>query len=142
MSERYHHLTENAGAGLEKLGQWVQRVASSWPDIRAVSFRCQDSTNAPLQMGQECVFEVDVFMAGLQAEEIGVEVVFGHKVNDKVQELSSVKAMEPTAFKDGVATYSARLVLEGSGVYDYAFRAFPKNAGKERGKGSRLLKWL
>ena len=93
-------------------------------------------------MGQECVFEVDVFMAGLQAEEIGVEVVFGHKVNDKVQELSSVKAMEPTAFKDGVATYSARLVLEGSGVYDYAFRAFPKNAGKERGKGSRLLKWL
>lgn len=142
LSERYHHLTENGGAGLEKLGQWVQRVASSWPDIRAVSFRCQDSTNAPLQMGQECVFEVDVFMAGLQAEEIGVEVVFGHKVNDKVQELSSVKAMEPTAFKDGVATYSARLVLEGSGVYDYAFRAFPKNAGKERGKGSRLLKWL
>ena len=141
LSSRYRSLAEDGGSALERLGQWVQRVASSWPDIRAVSFHCQDSTNAPLRPGQECTFEANVFMAGLKPEEIGVEVVFGHKVNDKVQELSLVRAMEPTAFKDGVATYSARLVLEGSGVYDYAFRVFPQHEAIDR-QASRLLKWL
>ena len=126
---------------LSELGKWTLRIASSWPDVRAVAYRCQDSTNAPLQMGQECVFEVDIFLAGLKPEEIGVEVVFGHKVNDEVKQLSLVKSMEAGAFKDGVATYTARLVMEGPGVYDYAFRIFPKNGIFRERIGLRLIKW-
>ncbi|MDE7357683.1 MAG: hypothetical protein K2M74_04520, partial [Bacteroidales bacterium] len=81
-------------------------------------------------------------LAGLNPDEIGVEVVFGHKENDQVKELIRTEALTLEKFENGKATYAADLVLDGAGVFDYAFRMYPKNSEFPEQNKFRMNRWL
>ena len=142
LAKMYGKLQENGHRLLTDMTKWIIRIASAWPEIRAVSYQCHDALNTPLETGQASTFGITLDTAGLQPEEIGVEVVFGHKVNDRVEKLESVVAMKADSFENGQATYSAKIVLDGSGVYDYAFRIFPQNAEFPAPNRFRMIRWF
>ena len=142
LARNYTKLRENNLDRVNELSKWMLRLASAWPAIHVTRYICPDSTKAPLKMGQEGVFGLTLHLAGLSPEDIGVEVVFGHKVNDQVKELSRVEELEMECFQDGKATYTARIVLDGAGVFDYAFRMYPKNAEFPTQDKFRMNRWL
>lgn len=142
LSSQYRKLkADDMKLAIEKT-RWMLRIGSAWPSIQATAYNCQDSTKAPLQMGEASTFEITLFLAGLKPEEIGVEVVFGHKTNDKVNALSRVEPLQLKHCADGKATYSARLILDGSGVYDYAFRIYPRNPDFPESEKFRTIRWF
>ncbi len=142
LADVHGKLEADGGRLLADMARWIARVSSAWPSIRATAFQCRDSTNEPLQTGQETSFGLTLDTAGLEPGEIGVEVVFGHKKNDKVERLERVCPMEPGILENGQAAYVARLVLDGSGVYDYAFRIFPKNESFPNPNRFRMVRWF
>lgn len=142
LAETHRRLEENNRRLTTDITKWMLRISSAWPSIRATAYQCHDSTNEPLETGQEIIFGLTLDIAGLNPEEIGVEVVFGHKINDCVEKLESVEAMRFSGMENGQATYSARLVLDGSGVYDYAFRIFPKSEKFPNVSRFRMTRWI
>ncbi|MCM1169698.1 MAG: alpha-glucan family phosphorylase [Bacteroides sp.] len=142
LAKTHRKLQENDRRLLTDMTKWIIRMSGAWSEIRAVSYQCRDSTNEPLQTGQASTFGITLDIAGLDPGEIGVEVVFGHKVNDRVNKLESVCPMKLESAQDGQATYTARLVLDGSGVYDYAFRIFPQNEEFPNPNRFRMIRWF
>ena len=122
--------------------KWMIRMATAWSDIRVVAYQCQDSTNAPLQTGEGSVFGITFDLAGIDPEHIGVEVAFGHKINDRVNKLEKVEQLRLVSFENGLATYSAQIFLDGAGVFDYAFRIYPRNDRFPTPNRFRMTRWF
>ncbi len=142
LAENYRILTSKGSQNVAERTKWMIRMATAWPDIRVLSYQCQDSTNAPLQNGEGSVFGITFDLAGIAPEHIGVEVVFGHKINDRVNKLEKVEPLQLSSFENGQATYTANIFLDGSGVFDYAFRIYPKNEQFKTPNRFRMIRWF
>ena len=142
LADRYKKLRADNLARVTDMTRWMIRIASAWNAIHVTDYDCPDSTNAPLQMGQAGHFGITLHLAGLNPDEIGVEVVFGHKENDQVKELIRTEDLKLEKFENGRATYAADLVLDGAGVFDYAFRMYPKNSEFPEQNKFRMNRWL
>lgn len=142
LARKYNRLRADNMEKVGELTRWMIRVASAWPSIRVVAYHCPDSTQAPLKMGEKGLFGITLHLAGLQPEEVGVEVVFGHKTNDQVKELVRIERLRLESFQNGEATYSAHLVLDGAGVFDFAFRMHPCNGDFPDQDRFRMNRWI
>lgn len=131
------------GKLLTDMTKWISRISAAWTSIRATAYQCRDEMNAALQTGEESSFGITLDLAGLEPDEIGVEVVFARKKNEQVQPINKAVRMKAEHFENGQATYTAKLVLDGSGVYDYAFRVFPQNENfPNHHNHFRMVRWF
>ncbi|MDE7072077.1 MAG: hypothetical protein K2O66_01765, partial [Bacteroidales bacterium] len=75
-------------------------------------------------------------------EHIGGEVALGHKINARVNKLEQAEQLRLVSFENGLATYSAQIFLDGAGVFDYAFRIYPRNDRFPTPNRFRMTRWF
>ena len=98
-----------------------------WDSIETVSVRMPDSTRKPLRLGENYVAEVVLNVNELAAHDVGLEILFGHKVNDEVKSLSFVEEMTVAGVNGNIVTFFIEIPTLQAGVFDFAFRLYPKH---------------
>ena len=125
-----------------KIEAWKNNILAKWDHIEIKAVRLPDSTMSPINLGEDFIVEVDIFTNGILPEEIGVEIVLGQKEMDRVKNVKHVKELQLVETKNTISRYSCKLNMTDAGVFDFAFRIFPKSEYLPHRQDFCLVKWV
>lgn len=125
-----------------QMAAWKQKVKSAWDAIEVKSIKVPDPTVRPLNFGENFVAEITLNTAGLESGEIGIELLFGKKLHDKIDEIVFIEKMNIVGSGDGWVQYHINVPVYRAGVYDYTFRIFPNHPDLPHRQDFPLVKWI
>ena len=94
------------------------------------------SPNNPLKS------EVVLDLGRLKPEDIGVEIIFSSSDSKGRTHLQNIVELQMVHYENGIATYSASVLPERSGMFQVGMRYFPKNSRLPHRQDFPLVKWL
>jgi len=124
------------------VSKWKQHFANHWDGVRLANSDVYDTDNLSLKVGQPFKASLEVYLNGIDAKHIGVEVLFFNRINEEKLVLEIRKDLELKSVKDGVGTYACELDPELSGVFEYGFRLYPRHESLPHRQDLALVKWL
>ncbi|HRY32204.1 MAG TPA: alpha-glucan family phosphorylase [Bacteroidales bacterium] len=125
-----------------RLANWKQLIFREFENIEVISVKTTNSSLRPLALGDDFQAEIQVDIHQLEPHDIGIEVVFGIKENDEVKAVSFLKEMTLTVVNNKRLTFSCSIPLNKPGVFDFAFRLFPKNELLAHRQDINLVRWI
>ncbi len=124
------------------IASWKRNVISGWDSIQVVSVSVPNSNQKPLILGQSFEAEIILDLDELSGTDVGVEVLFGKKVNDEVLDPILVRELTHVRTEKNMVTFACEIPFTIAGVYDYAFRLFPKNPLLPHRQDLNLIRWI
>ena len=112
---------------IKDMANWKRRMIRDWANIEVLDIKVPDSTNEPLDVGDMFKATVTLDLNGILPGDIGLEILFGQKENDEVKTIQFLKELQLISSDNSKAVFAIEFPSEKSGVYDYAFRIFPKH---------------
>jgi len=140
--KRSEILKENNYQTLKELSAWKMRVLRAWNSIEVVELKIPDSTYKPMKLGEKFIAEITLDLSEVSADNIGIEVLFGHKEMDKVNNYFYKQEMQIKKINEKLVTYTCEIFITRPGVFDYAFRMFVKNPLLPHRQDFNLIRWL
>ena len=104
--------------------------------------RLPDSSSSPMSLGDQFDVEIQLNTNHIPAKNIGIDIVIGQNKDDGEKEISHVEELKLTNSSGTKATYSGKLTLNMSGMYNFAFRIFPKSEFLAHRQDFDLVKWV
>jgi hypothetical protein len=95
-----------------------------------------------MELGDTFKAEIVLNVNELSGEDVGVEVLFGKKENDEVRSPMFIRELEMIKSERNIVSFSCEIPINQAGVYDFAFRLFPKNPLLPHRQDFNLVKWL
>ncbi len=126
----------------KKIAAWKRKVTAGFENLEVLSLKIPDSTQHPLNLGENFQAEIVINLGDLSQEDIGIEVIFGQKENDEVTKITRSEEMQMVSIENNQATFVCEIPASKSGVYDYAFRIFPKSQHLPHRQDFNLIKWI
>lgn len=124
------------------LANWKRKVEAAWDHITLESLLIPDTSRTPLEFGKKFVAEIKLNIPGLEAADLGAEVLMGNKADEEVKTIKLKQELKIVASEEGKVTFAIEMLLDHSGVNDYTFRVFPKNKLLKYRMDLPLVKWL
>lgn len=140
--EQNERLSVNNYKGALELVRWKRKMWNAWEQIQVTDTKLPNSYGRPLKLGDNFRAEITLHLAGLHSDEIGMEIVFGQKEQDKVTNFVYVQTMETEEVNGKTVKYSCAFPVTLAGVFDYAFRLYPKHELLRHRQSFTLVKWL
>ena len=128
----------------KKLAEWKLKITAGWPQVQVVSMDIFDSANKPFPVGDELKPNITVEVDGIDPQYVGVEIVFfdKRKPDAAFGEIIFSKEMLPIETHDKLVTYECKIPITISGVFEYAFKIFPKHPSLPHKIDFPLYKWV
>ena len=141
-AERVDAVVADDFAQAREIAAWKKRLRREWKNVEVVSVNMPDSNSDNFAIGQAYEAEIVLNIGDLNAEEIGVEVLFA--TFDKKGKLHIQEKFDFTASEavDGVAKYTASINPDRSGIYQVAGRIYAKNSKLPHRQDFELVRWL
>jgi len=124
------------------ISSWKRNVLKNWDQLQVISLRVPDSTQRPLVFGESFRAQIVLNISELSPDDIGIEVLFGKKVNDEVTDPKVMQEMKLEKADKNIVTFSCDIPFDQAGVYDYVFRLFPKNEFLPHRQDFNIVKWI
>lgn len=140
--ERGALMTRNSFASARELASWKRKVNRSWDKIEVEAVVLPEATQRPLEQGENFTAEIILSTDLLSSEDLGVELIFGRKDNDKVSKILFKQELTAESLGDHKVKYTCTVTISNAGVYDYSFRMFPKHQLLASRMDFPLVKWL
>jgi glycogen phosphorylase/synthase len=140
--ERSGFITANNYEKAREIAAWKRTIIRGWDSIEVVSINVPDSTQKPMILGEAFKAEVILDMNELSGTDVGIEILFGKKVNDVVKEPTLIKEMDVLRSNGDIVSFVCEVPIDQAGVYDFAFRLFPKNPLLAHRQDFNLVKWI
>lgn len=135
-------LFDNDFENVRVLSSWKRRLLGGWDSIEVISVKVPDSTKKPLKLGENFIAEIVLKVNSLSAEDVGMEVIFGHKVNDEVKKIAFIEDMTVAGVEGNIVTFFIEIPTLKAGVIDYAFRLSPRHPLLPHRQDFGLVKWI
>ena len=142
LQKRYRYLTDKDLEALFELTQWKRKILRNWNEIFAKNLMLPDSTQKPLVLGEDFQAWVELYLGELTPRDIKIELIFGQKVNDQIEQYLFMEEMKPTHFENNVARFEAIIPNRKAGVFDYAIRITPYHDLLPHRQDFPLVKWI
>ncbi|MCX7696427.1 MAG: alpha-glucan family phosphorylase [Bacteroidales bacterium] len=142
LMKRYHQLTEKDLELFLEWMKWKRKVEENFNEIYERKLELPDSTIKPLVLGEDFIAAIELYLADLSPRDIKVELIFGQKIHDRIDQFLFIEEMKPTSFKNNIARFEAVLSNKKAGVFDYAIRVTPYNDLMPHRQDFPLVKWF
>jgi phosphorylase/glycogen(starch) synthase len=126
----------------EELAQWKKRIVENWDKITVAKLIIPDSDKDPINFGEHFIAEVSLNLHELSTDDVGVEIVLGNTENETLKNIVHKQELKAVAFENGIGKYFIEFPIKHPGVYDYAFRIFPKHPLLKYRMDCPLVKWI
>ena len=124
------------------IASWKRKVLRGWEGIEIVSMKTPFSEQKPLALGDIFAAEIILDLNELSATDVGLEVLFGRKVNDQVETPTLIEEMNLARSEKNIAVFECNIPINQAGVYDFVFRLFPKSPLLPHRQDFPLVKWM
>jgi hypothetical protein len=125
-----------------EINAWKSKVKANWDSVEVKSIKVPDPTVRPLDFGENFVAEITLLTPGLDSGDVGIELLFGRKLHDKIDEIVFVEKMKLIDSGDGWVRYHINVPIYRAGVYDYTFRIYPSSELLPHRQDLPLVKWI
>ncbi|MGE5354733.1 MAG: alpha-glucan family phosphorylase [Deltaproteobacteria bacterium] len=139
---RYHELKKDNFSLAREIVAWKSKFLSQWKNMSVVKSEYPDSTLRPIILGEKVTSRLTLNIGELNPEEIGVEVLYGRKKEDGNVELLFVFPLKLHKVNGSIVSYQREVQAGYTGVYDFAFRIFPKNDNLPHRMDFPVVKWV
>jgi phosphorylase/glycogen(starch) synthase len=140
--ERSKLLNANDFALVKEVVDWKNHFTEGWKSFEVVHVEYPDSNTKPLSLGDDFAAKVFLRLGDCLPEHVGVEIVFGEKEDQEVQRIRDVRELKYANTQEGVSIYEINLPASRAGVFDFAFRVFPKHPLLPHRQDLPLIKWI
>ncbi len=142
MYVRKTELAENNYERAFELTSWKRRILRTWEFITLVDVKVPESSMRSLKLGERYQVELQLDLKDLHSTDVGVEILFGKKKNDQMEELLDVVELHAVEENGGIVRYAADIDAAITGVFDFAFRVFPTNPLLPHRQDFNLVRWM
>ncbi|MCX6230278.1 MAG: alpha-glucan family phosphorylase [Bacteroidetes bacterium] len=125
-----------------RISKWKRKVSRGWDSIEILSVNLPDSNQAPLVLGENFKAEIKISLNELSGIDLGMEVLFGQKENDEVKQPLFVYEMKVEKAANNILIFNCDIPANTAGVYDYAFRMYPKHEELPHRQDFALVRWI
>ncbi|MFZ4463055.1 MAG: alpha-glucan family phosphorylase [Bacteroidales bacterium] len=139
---RSHRMKKDHRKFAHDMAAWKANIRANWDAIEVKTIKVPDPTIRPLNFGENFVAEITLQTPGIKAGDVGIELLFGRKLHDKIDEIVFVEKMNMVSSGDDWTTFSINVPVYRAGVYDYTFRIYPNNPDLPHRMDLPLLKWI
>ena len=140
--ERTHWICDNRYQKAFDINAWKRKIESNWESIEVETIKVPDPNLRPLTYGDMFIAEIKLKTPGLAAGDVGIELLFGDKQNDKILTILRNEEMKLVDSGEGWATYYISIPIYQAGVFNYTFRIFPVNDMLPHRQDMPLVKWI
>ncbi len=140
--ERTKMMTENHAAKADEYALWKAHMVENWDTLEVIELRHTNSTIRPLMLGDTLEMEIVLNTKAIPSKYIGIETVVGQKRNDKVEHIVRKIELEFVEEKNGQSLYRAEVATGRTGVFDFAYRIYPKHPLLPNRQDFDLVKWV
>ncbi len=124
------------------LAAWKQKLLRGWDSIEVFRYNVTQCEKRPLALGECFNAEIVLDMNELDGTDIGIEIIFARTIDGKLQETIYKEEMQMTNIENRHVTFTCTIPADRVGVFDYAFRVFPKNPLLAHRQDFNLVEWL
>ncbi len=142
MINRRNQLFANNFELARSIASWKLKILRSWDSIEVVNINVPDPTAKPLKLGDTFKAEITLNLHEIPSSDIGIEILFGRKEFDEIKEIIFIEKMDVIKEDKGLVTFACNVATIKAGVFDYAFRVFPKNPLLPHRMDFALVKWI
>lgn len=143
MYVRQKMLAENKFEKAYELTAWKRRVLRVWDFIKLVNIDVPDpSMESALKLGVKYTVGVTLDLKDLSSSDVGVEIVFGDKHNNKIDQILEVIELDPFEEDGGIVSYKTDIDATSTGSFEFAFRIFPTNLMLPHRQDFNLVRWM
>ena len=140
--ERTNWMRANRYKKAFEINAWKTRVRNNWDKVEVKSLLLPDTNVRPLTFGEQFIAEITLLTPDLEPGDLAIELLFGKKNNDMVDEITSVYKMKLVDSGDGWVKYYIKVPITRAGVYDFTFRVYPTNKMLPHRQDFPLVKWI
>lgn len=142
LAQRNSELRSENFKNAKLLAEWKRRVLIHWGNITLIEKKTHDSTVSPLNLGENFSASIIIHAPGLYPDDLGLELVYGEKVNDVIESIYTAEQLECSSDGNGKLRFECNVPASRSGVFDYAFRLYAKHPLLEYRMDFPLVKWI
>ncbi len=124
------------------LASWKAYMTLNWSNIELVEAHVFDSDNYPLPMGKPFEATLKIYLNGIEAQHVGLEVIFFKRLNEDELKLIQTTPFELIKIEENTATYQCKANLNFAGVFEYGFRVYPKHELLPHRQELNLVRWI
>lgn len=135
-------INENNYNNARKLASWKQKMIRSWDSLEVISVKTAGTNQKAMSLGEKFFAEIKLKINEVNENDLGIELLIGQKINETVETIMYKHQMEIVASENDVVTFYFEKLTENVGVYDFAFRVYPKNCLLAHRQDFPLMKWL
>ncbi len=135
-------MKKNDYALARKMVRWKNKVLRGWESVHVVNRKLHSNSGKTLLLGQDFVADLTLDLNGLKETDLGVEVVFVQKSLDGSRDIASVYELELIHSEGKLVTYKCEVAAKRTGVFNYAFRIFPKHPELAHRQDFSLVRWI
>ncbi len=139
---RTRSLRDNNFAKAKKIAAWKKKVRAHWDEIEVIALDFPNTEREPFELGAEIVATITLRLPNLHIDDIGVEIIFSRKSGDEVEEIVNSIPLKPVSFKSGIAKYQREISITQAGVFNFAFRVYPRNADLPHRQDFGIMEWI
>lgn len=141
MFDRTHLLSENKFKTAREIARWKQKVIRGWESIEVVSVTVENPKKM-LVIGDSFSVDIVLKMNELSAMDVGMEVLFGQISEEEITHIAYKQEMKMVESDDNKVRFTCTIQSDSAGLFDYAFRVFPKNPLLPHRQDFNLIKWI
>lgn len=127
---------------LEDFVQWKRDIQDKWEGLRRTDIRLMDTENESLLLGEPFDATLEIYLNGIDAQSIGLEVVLFKRIDEHKLELKKAQTMQLKEVGQGTAIFTCKYIPEYAGVLEYGFRVFPQNPLLAHRQDLPIVKWI
>jgi len=136
-------ILKDAGyAEAKALARWKEDIRNAWDNMEILSVKVPNANKKPLKLGQLFKAEIEIKTAGINASDLGVEILFGKPIHGVVEQPLFIKPLHLKGEEDGKVTFTCSFKAEHSGRLDYAFRIYPTDELLPHRQDFNLVRWI
>jgi alpha-glucan phosphorylase-like protein len=140
--EGYRKLVSRNFSGAFELADWKNKLHDKWSGLRRTDIRLMDTENESLLLGEPFSVSLEIFLNGLEAKDISVEVLMFRRIDDHKLELKLSMELNLEREENGTAIFSCNVSPDFSGVLEYGFRIHPQHPLLAHKQEIELVKWV
>lgn len=126
----------------KELARWKTSMIRRWDSIELNSLNLMNTADNSLLLGDNFTAELVLDIHDFNEKDFGVEVVFIQKTFEGEETVISVYEMEQLKREKNLLTFKCQVPAQRVGIYNYAFRMFPKHPMLPHRQDLNLVKWF
>lgn len=142
LNERSRSVQASKYKAAKTLAGWKKSLIQKWDQVEVANIQTLDTDNHALPFGSPFKASVELFLAGLNPNDVGVEVVFFRKNREEQLELKLVEPLTQVKATENKATFEIQIDPKFAGVFEYGFRVFPKHPLLPHRQDLNLAFWV